>query len=210
MAIFIHKNDEQLGPYQETEIKVFIQEGRITLENLGWKEGMSDWKPLKEIINSKTTHPSKPSKNNFLKSKKSLVLGLSCSFLAITVCIFGVCCLLNSAGGRDTSSVEKALLGHWTLESSMYIGSFPDSKKTHLYFDKASLIVVPSGKPPVNQTYKVVVANNNCITLEFSEKPGKYEKYIFSSDQKFMTNPISFLGREMSAVYKYVDSKLAP
>ncbi len=50
MAIFVHKNNEQLGPYQETEIKIFIQEGRITHDDLGWREGMSEWKPLKELI----------------------------------------------------------------------------------------------------------------------------------------------------------------
>jgi len=50
MGIFIHKNNEQLGPYQEAEIKSFIQEGRISAEDFGWKEGMSDWKPLKELV----------------------------------------------------------------------------------------------------------------------------------------------------------------
>jgi membrane protein YdbS with pleckstrin-like domain len=50
MGIFIHKNNEQLGPYEETEIKNFILEGRVSGEDLGWKEGMSDWKPLKELV----------------------------------------------------------------------------------------------------------------------------------------------------------------
>jgi hypothetical protein len=50
MAFFIHKNNEQMGPFQETEIKTFIQEGRISQDDLCWKEGMVEWRPLKELI----------------------------------------------------------------------------------------------------------------------------------------------------------------
>lgn len=62
MGIFIHKNNEQLGPYQEAEIKSFIQEGRISAEDFGWKEGMSDWKPLKELVVAPPPLASKPPK----------------------------------------------------------------------------------------------------------------------------------------------------
>jgi len=105
MGIFIHKNNEQLGPYQETEIKVFIQEGRITVEDLGWKEGMSDWKPLKEIINSKTTDPSKLSKNDSLKKRNPLVLGLGCSFVGLIICLFGVLILLKNPDDKIASKI---------------------------------------------------------------------------------------------------------
>lgn len=50
MAFFIHKNNEQIGPFQETEIKTFIQEGKISHDDLCWKEGMVEWRPLKELI----------------------------------------------------------------------------------------------------------------------------------------------------------------
>jgi len=67
VAIFIHKDNEQLGPYQEAEIKAFIQEGKITRDDLGWKEGMPEWKPIKELINVLPA-PKSPSLNPVLNN----------------------------------------------------------------------------------------------------------------------------------------------
>jgi GYF domain 2 len=221
MDILIHRNGQQYGPYSQQDIFKYLNDGSLTQDDLAWYEGAPQWVPLRNIPALKSVngaHSLPPAPQSVISPFYSTLLSKPFDIngyvilAAVTICIFGVLYLLKTAYGRDTSSVEKTLLGHWTLESSMFIDSFPDSEKTHLYFDKASLIVVKTGKPPVKETYKVVMANNNnnWITLKLSENPGIDKKYIFSSDRKFMTNPISFLGHEMRAIYKYVDSKTAP
>ena len=105
MAIFIHKDNEQLVPYQEAEIKNFIQEGRVSLEDFGWREGMSDWKPLRTLINAKSADPSKLSKYDSLKKRNPLVLGLGCSLVVFIICIFGVLFLLKKPDDKIASKI---------------------------------------------------------------------------------------------------------
>lgn len=50
MGLLIHKNNEQLGPYEEQDIVVFLNEGKLSYQDLGWKEGMTEWRSLKEIL----------------------------------------------------------------------------------------------------------------------------------------------------------------
>ncbi len=49
-AIFIHKNNEQMGPYDSKHIDGLIKIGSITLEDLAWAEGQAEWVPLKVLL----------------------------------------------------------------------------------------------------------------------------------------------------------------
>jgi hypothetical protein len=48
-AIYIHKNNEQLGPYDSHNIDRLIKIGSITVEDLAWAEGQAEWVPLKVL-----------------------------------------------------------------------------------------------------------------------------------------------------------------
>lgn len=41
-------NGQQAGPVDENQLRALIQSGRITAETLVWREGMSNWQPLRE------------------------------------------------------------------------------------------------------------------------------------------------------------------
>jgi len=49
MKIFVGKNNEQLGPFTVDEINESIAKGEFSLEDLGWYEGLDEWKPLRNI-----------------------------------------------------------------------------------------------------------------------------------------------------------------
>ena len=49
MEIFVGKNDEQYGPFTVNQINESIAKGEFSLEDLGWYEGLDEWKPLRNI-----------------------------------------------------------------------------------------------------------------------------------------------------------------
>ncbi len=53
--------------------------------------------------------------------------------------------LIAGCGGHDTSSLSKALMGHWVTESG----------NTHYYFDSASLVMIDKGRR-MDQSYTVL------------------------------------------------------
>lgn len=49
MNWFYSKNGTQLGPVTEQELSEKASRGEISVSDLVWKEGMSDWKPLGQV-----------------------------------------------------------------------------------------------------------------------------------------------------------------
>lgn len=50
MLYFILHNDIQEGPYPPQEVKRLLREGRYAPENLCWREGWSEWRPLSSVL----------------------------------------------------------------------------------------------------------------------------------------------------------------
>jgi len=50
MVYFVLHNDAQEGPYATADVKRLLREGRYTPENLCWREGWEDWRPLSSVI----------------------------------------------------------------------------------------------------------------------------------------------------------------
>ena len=49
MEIFVGKNDEQYGPFPIEKVNESIANGEFSLDDLGWYEGLGEWKPLRNI-----------------------------------------------------------------------------------------------------------------------------------------------------------------
>ena len=49
MKIFVGKNDEQYGPFTIEKVNESIAKGEFSLDDLGWYEGLDEWKPLRNI-----------------------------------------------------------------------------------------------------------------------------------------------------------------
>ncbi|URL58746.1 RDD family protein [Luteibacter flocculans] len=50
MQVWIGRNGERFGPYGEDEVRQWLRDGTCRPEELGWYEGMTDWRPLGELF----------------------------------------------------------------------------------------------------------------------------------------------------------------
>jgi hypothetical protein len=48
--IWVGRNDERFGPYDEATLRAWIAEGKVEATAMGWREGMADWQPLHVIL----------------------------------------------------------------------------------------------------------------------------------------------------------------
>lgn len=50
MQVWIGRNGERFGPYDEGEVRQWLRDGTCRPQELGWYEGMTDWRPLGELF----------------------------------------------------------------------------------------------------------------------------------------------------------------
>ena len=48
--ITLTRDGQTFGPYSETQILDLVKEGEISRNELAWKDGLPDWKPLTEVV----------------------------------------------------------------------------------------------------------------------------------------------------------------
>jgi Domain of unknown function (DUF4190)/GYF domain 2 len=121
MQIYIHKNNQQLGPFTEEEIKAQLASGAISLEDPVWWQGQADWiplgqSPLASVASATTLAPSTsiavverppvpvpgtPSGEPYVPQLEH-TSGMA---IASLVCSFFCCCL----------SIPAVILGHIAL-----------------------------------------------------------------------------------------------
>lgn len=61
LRLFFNKDGKQLGPFSEKEALQMLKSGKITAQDLAWKEGASDWIPLYKLMKISTPPPIKKS-----------------------------------------------------------------------------------------------------------------------------------------------------
>ncbi|HEX8070741.1 MAG TPA: DUF4339 domain-containing protein [Pyrinomonadaceae bacterium] len=57
MALYVLKNNEKLGPFSESVVAERIEEGQYSWDDLGWREGMTEWQPLKMLVSPDDNNP---------------------------------------------------------------------------------------------------------------------------------------------------------
>lgn len=50
MEIWIGRDGERFGPYQEAEVREWLRNGTMSGADLGWREGLADWQPLSVLM----------------------------------------------------------------------------------------------------------------------------------------------------------------
>jgi len=60
MLIYVRKNNEQTGPFDENHVLAGIRDGVYSLSDLAWREGMAGWEPLENLYPSSSTPPPLP------------------------------------------------------------------------------------------------------------------------------------------------------
>jgi len=48
--IYLWQNNEQTGPFEEHEVRTRLASGALSAQDLAWREGMTDWQPLRDIF----------------------------------------------------------------------------------------------------------------------------------------------------------------
>jgi hypothetical protein len=59
MQLYIYKNNQQLGPYQEAAVIGWFQTGQCSPGDLAIREGMTEWKPLGLISSAASVESSR-------------------------------------------------------------------------------------------------------------------------------------------------------
>jgi uncharacterized RDD family membrane protein YckC len=61
MEVWIGRQGERHGPYQEEQIKEWLRSGQLSRDDLGWYDGLADWQPLSVLFPlEKPTPPPAP------------------------------------------------------------------------------------------------------------------------------------------------------
>jgi len=50
MQIYLYQNEQQIGPFDETQIRGMVASGTISQTDIGWHEGIPEWQPLNTIL----------------------------------------------------------------------------------------------------------------------------------------------------------------
>lgn len=58
MQVWIGRNGERFGPYTEDDVRQWLRDGTCRPDELGWYEGMTDWRPLGELFPDARPEPA--------------------------------------------------------------------------------------------------------------------------------------------------------
>jgi uncharacterized RDD family membrane protein YckC len=50
MEVWIGRDGERHGPYKEVDVRQWLRSGQLSVDDLGWYEGMTDWQPLSRLF----------------------------------------------------------------------------------------------------------------------------------------------------------------
>ncbi len=117
MVAIWHYSDggQRHGPVTAAELKAMADSGRLTPDSLVWKDGMSEWKPAKNVKGlfaakpQPEDRPSKPEdrplehKPSSSSSTRKVILAIGAGFGGLFVFCCGGCAVVSIIGRRDPS-----------------------------------------------------------------------------------------------------------
>ncbi|GLR00101.1 RDD family protein [Dyella mobilis] len=60
MEVWIGRQGERHGPYQEEQIREWLRSGQLSRDDLGWYDGLADWQPLSVLYPDEFAKPASP------------------------------------------------------------------------------------------------------------------------------------------------------
>lgn len=61
MEVWIGRQGERHGPYQEDQVREWLRNGQLSRDDLGWYDGLADWQPLSVLFpQERPTPPTAP------------------------------------------------------------------------------------------------------------------------------------------------------
>jgi type II secretory pathway pseudopilin PulG len=106
MNITVHKNGQQLGPFTEAQVGNMLSSGQLGPADLGWAEGMPEWKPLSSFPGLLNTSQSIPA------SIQPAAASSKTEPLAIWSLVLGIISIVGFAIGGCLAGIPAVICGH--------------------------------------------------------------------------------------------------
>lgn len=78
--IYLYKNNQQYGPYDEASVRQWLQNGQCSPDDLAIRQGMKEWKPLETLFTANETITETPqshiNKKNGFNERMINILGI--------------------------------------------------------------------------------------------------------------------------------------
>jgi hypothetical protein len=87
MNVFIHKNEEQIGPFSPSQIYEMLDRNEVSERDFAWTEGLSGWQPLSTLLPPAAPPPTSP------PSKKGMEIILAPALryaIGLSLCVVGI------------------------------------------------------------------------------------------------------------------------
>lgn len=118
MHYLIARDGQQLGQFSEEEVRSGLFEGRYLSTDVAWTEGMTDWKPLGEIMGQGTTRVTTPrpggSTGTGTAGGASWHAPTHTAGLAIAALVLGIISVLT-CGGLGLGAIAAIACGHMAV-----------------------------------------------------------------------------------------------
>jgi hypothetical protein len=88
MSIYVTRNNEQRGPFEEAQVVEMLRNGQLLPSDLGIRQGDQKWRTLGEMFPSSTGQPVTPAAETAekpRKSRKGLLIGCAGAFLLLAI-----------------------------------------------------------------------------------------------------------------------------
>jgi len=118
MQIYVHSNNQQLGPFTEAEVKAQLASGALSLQDHVWWQGQANWLPLSQTPLATPLSPGIPPLPGSIAPMPGVVLGYpyateKTSNLALWSLISGI-----SAFFCGITFIPAIILGHMGLSET--------------------------------------------------------------------------------------------
>jgi len=88
MPTYIFKNDEQLGPFEDSDIIESLRAGTYSYDDWCWKEGWEEWKPLRATFPEPPSVASTPPETPVAKTKGKLLFPAIGAAIALLLVLY--------------------------------------------------------------------------------------------------------------------------
>jgi peptidyl-prolyl cis-trans isomerase B (cyclophilin B) len=121
MQIYIHRNNEQLGPFTEAEVKAKLASGAISLEDHVWWQGQANWVQLGQSPLPGTTAPSVG--GSVPETSKFAIWALVCGCLSLFCSLFAsIPAIILGHMGLSETKKNPALQGRGMALAGIFLG----------------------------------------------------------------------------------------
>jgi len=115
MQVYVHKNNQQLGPFTEAEIKAQLAAGTITLQDHAWWQGQANWVPLAQTQFATTSPLAAPAVPTPISGMPVDIQTASTGTQTSKLAIWSLVCACFTLFCGLLSSIPAVILGHLAL-----------------------------------------------------------------------------------------------